>query len=102
MLRQSSSETSIALFRLPVIWIGLCEAAASSTSWYSRARAWVTGIEVMRLPYGKTYAGQATFFRPDRHSAARRAEGAAHAPARGLTDDRIGRGSCWLDALFTG
>jgi hypothetical protein len=32
MLRQSSSDTKTALFRLPVIWTGTCEAAASSTS----------------------------------------------------------------------
>ena len=33
MLRQSSSDTSTALERFPVIWIGSCDSAASSRSW---------------------------------------------------------------------
>jgi hypothetical protein len=68
MARQSSSETRTALARLPMIWMGWCEAAVFSRSLYSVARARVTLkvviSEVLTQAYQITYAIARPFLAP--------------------------------------
>jgi hypothetical protein len=54
IVRQSSSESSTPLVRFPVIWMGACDAAVSSSKAYNRGRALVAVIVVMGSPWSRT------------------------------------------------